>query len=85
MSKFKFFFIGFIILAVFVLVIRVFFITRVYSDGSGKLVEIRIPSYNGNYDSYFSNSYNESNGCVKFKDGFGIEHSVCGNYQILKY
>ena len=32
--------------------------------------------------SYWTKEYTEDNGCISFKDEFGIKHKICGSYHI---
>ena len=53
----------------------------------GKIVyEIQVNSFNGP-ESYMTNSYtrDETSGCIKFQDEFGVKHIVCNNYTISEY
>ena len=79
------FFIG----SIFVLMIGSFLfrgglIYNNFKEGK-QLYEIKVPTYDGNYNSYLTESYSEENGCVKFVDEFKFQQQVCNNYTITKW
>jgi hypothetical protein len=48
--------------------------------------EIDVNTYNS-VESYTTTEYtkDEKTGCIKFKDEFGLKHTVCNNYSITEY
>ena len=78
---------GFIIL-IFVLIVvsvgyRVYLISGVKKGGH--LYEITIPGNKRQETSFFTEKYEEKDGCVTFKDEFGRSHRICGMYNITEY
>jgi len=50
-----------------------------------QLYEIKVPTYDGTYQSYLTESYIEENGCIKFIDEFKFEQKICNNYNVTKW
>ncbi|MEN6292319.1 MAG: hypothetical protein ABFD07_09955 [Methanobacterium sp.] len=50
------------------------------------IYQIDVNSYNS-VESYTTTDYtkDEKSGCIKFKDEFGLKHTVCNNYSITEY
>jgi hypothetical protein len=63
---------------------RGYMITTMTKDGK-RLYEISIPGNKRQETSFFTNSYEEKDGCVKFKDEYGRSHRICGMYNITEY
>jgi len=55
-----------------------------FSDGK-PVYEIKVPDYDGGYNSYITSEYTERNGCIKFIDEFGFEQEVCDKYTVSKW
>lgn len=77
----------FIVIALVILIglsFRVAMVSKALTNNEHSY-EITVPTYNGNSDVYFTTQYKESGNCITFKDEFGIEQKVCGNYQVKKW
>ncbi len=50
------------------------------------LYEIEVNNYR-NVETYTTTEYtrDQTTGCIRFKDEFGIKHTVCNNYTITEY
>jgi hypothetical protein len=46
---------------------------------------VKVPDYDGGYNSYMTNSYTEKKGCIIFKDEFGFEQHICDKYTVEKW
>lgn len=48
--------------------------------------EIEVNNFQ-NMETYTTTEYtrDQNTGCIKFKDEFGIKHTVCNNYTITEY
>jgi hypothetical protein len=55
-----------------------------FSDDKS-VYEIKVPDYNGGYNSYLTSEYSIENGCVKFIDEFKFEQEVCDKFTISKW
>ena len=55
-----------------------------FNDGK-PIYEIKVPDYNGGYNSYLTSEYSIENGCVKFLDEFQFEQEVCDKFTISKW
>lgn len=78
---------GFILISVLMILsyitIRVGNIHKMVGDGN--LFKISTP-YNGYSETiYYTKSYVEENGCVKFLDDWGKKRKICGTYLIEEY
>lgn len=73
-----------VIMALIVVGIFVYHVTMIANSG-GNFVQITIPNYGGVSEVYVASEYLEKDGCITFKDSFGIQHKVCGAYQISKW
>ena len=50
------------------------------------IYQIEVNNYN-QVESYTTTDYtrDKETGCIRFKDEFGIKHTVCNNYSITEY
>ena len=79
------FFIGFVIvLGIGSIIFRGVLVSRNFKEGI-PTYEIRVPSYDGEYNSYITTNYREVNGCVEFKDEFGFDQRICDKYTITTW
>lgn len=77
----------FIIIAAIILLavgLRVALVTGAL-NGTGHSYEITVLNANGVTQTYFTRDYSEEDKCITFKDEFGVEQKVCGQYQITKW
>lgn len=67
------------------------FIYRTYivvdaKNNNKTIYEIEVNNFNV-VESYTTTEYtrDDKSGCIKFKDEFGIKHTVCNNYSITEF
>jgi hypothetical protein len=78
---------------IFIFTIFIFMMTLIAFKGflifdsfnsNKELYVIKVPTYDGNYITYFTENYVEENGCVKFVDEMKFQQNICTNYMITK-
>ena len=77
----------FIIIAVIILLavgLRVALVSGALTE-NGHSYEITVLNTNGVTTTYFTRDYSEEDKCITFKDEFGVEQKICGQYQITKW
>lgn len=48
--------------------------------------QVSMPDYSGDGgQTWMTKEYSEHEGCIDFKDNFGMQHHLCGNYQLTKF
>lgn len=74
-------------ITVVVIAMVIIFISQLVmvASGGGKFVQITIPNYGGVSEVYVASEYLEKDGCITFKDSFGVQHKACGQYRISKW
>lgn len=77
----KTFFVIIVVIILLTIATRFVFISGVLRD-SDMRYRVTVPVYNGIPDTYYTGKYTESGNCITFKDEFGIERKVCGNYTV---
>ena len=78
-------FIGLVIaLMIGSVIFRGVLVSRNFKEGV-PTYEIRVPSYDGGYNSYITTNYREVNGCIEFKDEFGFDQRICDNYTVTNW
>jgi ABC-type Na+ efflux pump permease subunit len=83
-------FVKFFIIFVFIIMIGGFIFKGAMVVNAKKnnqtIYQIDVNTYNA-VESYTTTDYtrDEKTGCIKFKDEFGLKHTVCNNYSITEY
>lgn len=49
------------------------------------IYEVRIISYDGGYNSFVTNDYEEVDGCVEFEINSGEKKKICEDYTIVSW
>ena len=87
-TGFKFFKVIFVLVWIFIIGMFIFRIALVSNavNSDKPLYEISVNTFN-EPESYLTSEYerDQTSGCIKFKDEFGIRHIVCNNYTITQY
>lgn len=86
--SFGFFKIVFVVIIGIILASFVFKIAMVVDakGKGGKIYTIEVNTFNS-VESYTTSEYerDDKSGCIRFKDEFGIKHTVCNSYTISEY
>lgn len=85
MSGFSKIWVVFIILIVLVIGVRGYFFAGAKSGGH-HIYYITVHNFSGD-QTYMATEYavDSASGCLKFKDEFGLNNTVCGNYSITEW
>lgn len=87
-TGFKFFKVIFVLVWILIIGMFIFKIALVSNavNSDKPLYEISVNSFDGP-ESYLTTEYkrDQTSGCIKFKDEFGISRIVCNNYTITQY